>query len=359
VSADGDEVYLVPLDDRTVLALAPEDEPADSAFSFASLAAEVGPLLTAALRKAGVGGASLYELSPDSQRLLSTAQKNEVGSYFRGVLRREDGKISHQLQLREVTSTPAPSAFDVAAAVQLAAIQSQLSRMEEILNEVALSVERVVSFLELQQRARLLAALRMVQDVHDRASRTGALGDVDWQRLSGAVELELEAQLQAVCEELDRRLSHCHFDGHPKRAAAAMDKLDPKRVAELLELHRLLISGLRRWQELVLFRKISEDEFDHAEAVRAADRLRALHERQSNLLQRVDQLAAAAWKAKPRSNLARLLVDGIIQGSRNDDRDLKTIKSGRERLEASVTASRAARALPPVAPVSEIALKSA
>jgi hypothetical protein len=135
----------------------------------------------------------------------------------------------------------------------MAAIQAQLARMEAVLNDVVLSVGRVASLLERQQRSKLQAALRMLRDTHERTRSTSELSDVDWQRLTG-IELELEAQLDAVGDELQDCLS-VRFTGNPKRDAGIMDQLGAERVRELVELHRLLIGGLRQWNALLLLRK--------------------------------------------------------------------------------------------------------
>lgn len=340
------EYFLMPLDEGRLLAVPLEEDPRHQSQHFGEDAARaLGPLIATALRKGGASGARVFEMSPESERLLATARKNEVGSYFRGVLRNDAGKVSHQVQLREIKPAASPSPFEQVAAAQLAAIQSQLERIEDILNTVVLNTARVIQHVEDQQRARVLAALRLIGEVHERTAQAGALSGTDWDRLTGTVEFELEAQLTAVGDELERRLADAHFSNNPKHAIKAMDQLDPQRVSELVELHRVLVGGLRRYTELLLVRKLDVGEFDEREALEAQSRLRALHERHAKVLKRLEEVAAAARQPRPRSNFERLFSDGIVLGSQNDYRDLVGIEAGRKVIEASVTESRRPKAI--------------
>lgn len=332
------EVYLVPVSDDRVIAI-PADPPKQGAGDLEDLVASVGPLLGAFLRQHGAAGARLYELSPESRRILAAAHSDRVGGYFRGVLRGSDGKVTHQLQLREVSPSSPPSGFEVAVAVQLASIQAQLARMERSINAVALNAERVVAFIEEQQRARLLAGLHVLNDVHARSSRLGELSDTDWQRLAG-IELEIETQLRAVSQELDCRITGSIFTGNPKVDAAAADKLDADRSRQLIELHRMLIGGLGAWNELLLVRKISSDDFDIHEAELAGKRLRELAERHADLVARLEDLTAVMSKTSPRSVLGRLVTDGLVIGGRNDARDIATVQAAKAVLETAVTEGR-------------------
>lgn len=348
MSADEAEYYLLPLEGSRVLAVPLEVSDGQSADLQAlaeDVARAVGPLLSTALRKTGTRGAKVFEMSPESERLLATARKSEVGSYFRGVLRNERGQASHQVQLREVKPVAGPSPFEQMAAAQLAAIQAQLERLEDMLNSVVLNTARIVEHLHVQQRAHILAALNLISAIHERTARTGTLATTDWERLAGTVEFELEGQLTAVSEELTRRLAGGDFKSNPKQSAKVMDELDPKRVSELLQLQRVLIGGLRRYTELLLIRKLDADEFDEQEALDAQARLQALHERHAGALARLEELAIAARRAKPRSNLERLMKDGIVVGSRNDTGHLARVEAGRKSIEASVAHSRNPQAI--------------
>lgn len=348
MSADDAEYFLLPLEGSRVLAVPTQgggEQSTDLQMLGEDVARALGPLISTALRKSGTKGAKVFEMSPDSERLLATARKSEVGSYFRGVLRNDRGHASHQVQLREVTPVTGPSPFEQIAAAQLAAIQAQLERIEEILNSVVLNTTRIVQHIEGQQRARILTALKLIAEIHERTARTGALATTDWGRLTGTIEFELEAQLTAVSDELDRRLAGGDFKSNPKHSVKVMDELDPKRVSELVELHRVLVGGLRRYTELLLVRKLDANEFDEREALDAQGRLQALYERHARVLVRLEEIATAARKAKPRSNLERLMKDGIVNGSRNDSKDLAGIKAGRTSIEASVAQSRKPKAI--------------
>ena len=141
------EVYLVPLGDETVLAIpigGQDDTLGVEGPTLQTLIGAVGPLLGAALRGRGANAATYFELSPESLKKFEGARLDTVGSYFRGVLRNNEGQISHQVQLREVQASPAPPGIDPVALVQMAqmaTLQAQLDRIEDTLADLSLSVE--------------------------------------------------------------------------------------------------------------------------------------------------------------------------------------------------------------------------
>ena len=339
MTADSEDVYLVPIDDQHVLAVPVAHGSSNPSLSEAAkLMADVGPLIGAALRRRGQGSAALYDMSPESRRALLQFKTNDVDGYFRGVLRREDGKTAHQVQLREVDREPsAAGGVDPIVAAQLAAIQFQLNRMEDTLNDVALGVANVASFLEIDQRAKIEAALRIICEVHDRAGVHGLVSDTEWQRLAG-IELLIETQLNAVRSELQDRFERASFKGNPKHDVKAIDAADPSRLAALLSLQRALIGALRRSQEVLLLRKIGLEEFDETEARTALERLYLLERDYTLLDERARKLIESATQARPRSNWERLISDGIVMGEKNDRNDLAKIANGCDVLRKALPA---------------------
>ncbi|WP_300578896.1 hypothetical protein [uncultured Nocardioides sp.] len=331
------EVFLVPLGDETVLAVPVEAQdraPDADGPDLAALIHAVGPLVGAALKGRNATGATCFEMSPESLQQFKDARLDNVGSYFRGVLRNPDGQISHQVQLREVQAAPAPPGFDPVAVtqmVQMASIQAQLDRIEDTLADLTISVEQVARFLETQQRARIEAAIQLLRELHDRARVTGAVSETDWNRLSG-VELDLETQLRAVRAELTQRLSGRSFGSSPSADAKQMKEIDPKRIAELVELHRLLLGGLRGWNELLLLRKFETGELSDGEVAVAIERLSNLEDHHRTMLAQIKKVASASKMSKPRGALQRLLTDGILLGGQNDARNLSSVKDGRRIL---------------------------
>ncbi len=192
--------------------------------------------------------------------------------------------------------------LEATTAAQLAAIQAQLARIEDVVHDIQLTVNHVAAFIATQQRATVHAALDAVHDAHDHATRTGRLTDTDWQRLND-YERVLEAQVRAVADELARRLgAGSDLDGHPDHDAKTMAGINPARVAGLVQLHRALVGGLRRWHELLLLHKIQTDEFDEDDARSADRRLRGLRTQHRDLLADVTRLADQADQTRPRSN---------------------------------------------------------
>lgn len=325
-----EEVFLVPLGDDEVLAVPVAVQVESAQLDVSALVEAVGPLVTAVLKRHGAGG-RIFELSPESQHRMLAARRDDVGPYFRGVLRDADGRISHQLQLREVHAASAPSGLDALAAVQMAAIQAQLSRIEDSLGEIASAVSDVVGFLEVQQRSRVEAALQMLRELHDRARQTGSVTGTDWQRLIG-VELDLETQLRAVTIELARRLGGRRFGKSPKSDAQEMQAINPERVAGLVKAHRMLVGGLRGWNEILMLRKYEAGELTEAEVTTAKERLMRLEAQQQEVLTLLRTVITASEETTGRGVLHRLLTDGLVVGGDNDKRHIKSVESAREGL---------------------------
>ncbi len=338
---DSEEFYLVPLDDRTAVAI-PVEPDKSSLPPLGDMLAVVGAAADL-FKRSGAKG-RLYELSPESAKILAKSKTSPVGSYFRGVTRTTEGKTNHQLQLREapgVPATTAPTGLDVLMAAQMMAIQAQLGRIESALNEVALSVERVVSFLETEQVAEIKAVLVIVQDVFEAQQRSGVLGNVDWQRLTGT-ELIIQKQLEQVRIELKSRLEEAKaFVKDPHPTAEALKRLDPDRVMELVEAHRLLVGGLKRSYQLVLQRKFDLGELSDHEIDLLGRRVAELADRHVSLLESIDSIATEAQNVRCRSNWDRLWSDGLVMGANKDDNSIKAVKEGSETLRAAVEASKA------------------
>ncbi len=292
-------------------------------------------------------------MSAESYRKYEDARLDEIGTYFRGVLRTSKGQASHQVQLREVQQTQVPIGFDTFAAAQMAAIQAQLDRIEDTLADLAISVSEVMQFLEVQQQAEIEAALRVVRNVHDRAKHTRAISDTDWTRITG-LEHVLEKQLIAVRKELDRRLKSRVFGGTPEADREQMDRINPDRVAELVEAHWLLVGGLRGWNELLVLRKYQMGELGEEEVLDVKTRLKELRAQLDDVLYAVDLIASPEHEARPRRWLQRLFKDGIVLGARNDADNLASIAAGRETLKN--VASGARRSLSSASPLKVLVL---
>lgn len=343
-----EEVFLVPVADDLILAVSVNGDSGVShvdGVDLATLIDTVGPLVGAVLKGRGVRGATYYEMSPESRKMLEGARLDKVGNYFRGVLRNPNGQSKHQVQLREVQVAPAPSGFDALAAVQMAAIQAQLGRIEDTLSDLTMSVEDVMGFLERQQRSRVEESLQILREVHDRARVTGDISPTDWDRLmSAGVESELGTQLRAVGTELAKRLRGGTFGKSPGADAKQMKAINPERTAELAQVHRMLIGGLRGWNELLILRKFSADELTEGEVATAKERLDKLEAQHGELLELLESVIGASKKTKARSGLQRLFTDGLVIGSSNDDRHLNDVKAGRKVLKSVLES--AAPALP-------------
>lgn len=324
----------VPISDNEYVAFPVPKNAQESAsdFDWDYILQAAGPLLQTFLHKAGTGGARLFEASPKSAAMYRDAHLNEVGDYFRSVLRDGDGRITHQMQLREVDRLPgSPSAFDPMVAAQLASIQAQLDRVERTLEAIGLSVDTVVRHLETQQRARISAAVLVLRQVHGRVTAGITFSETDWHRVS-AIELEIEAQYNAVIDELNQRAVGREFGASPEEDAAEMGRVDPARVRHLLAAQRLLADSIAKWNELLLKRRFDCDEMGPGDLEMVKVRLQKLEDDRGMVLAELSRLAAEASRAKERGLLKRLKTDGAVMGARADLKHLTSVRNGREEI---------------------------
>lgn len=337
------ETFVFPIGDDEVLVMPARDPEApptkewpENASTFIKAGIKAGLLTTTALDLLGVVSmpkAVLFEMSPDSYREYKGARLDEVGTYFRAVLRTQQGQTSHQVQLRAVQQAPVPVGANMLAAAQMMAIQAQLDRIEGTLATLMESAAEIMQFLEVQQRAEIEAALQVLRQVGERAKDSGALSDTDWERVVG-LEIVLEKQLISVKYDLEKRLRNAEFGVTPKADHQRMNEINPNRVAELARYYWLLSGGVRGWTELLALRRCQEGEFTDPEFFAIKSRMEKLQAEQENILDLVSSVASAAKKSKLRSFLEMLLSDGVIKGGRRDeDEHLPAISKGRKTLE--------------------------
>ncbi len=337
---DDEEVFLVPVADDVVLAFPIESRKQSQQSDWINIAEfirAVGPLIAKALEKSGIGSANYYELSAESQKQLQGAKRDYVGDYFRGVIRQPKGQFKHSLQLREVKASAPPSAIDpmqAAMVAQMAAVQVQLSRIEDAVGDLSTTVDAILEFLEVQQRAGIEVALDILREVHERAKATGTITEDDWHRIMSAhVETEFGKQSRAVRSELASKLAGIQFGVSPREDAKTMKQVKPERVGELVELHRMLLGGLRGWYELMMLRKYLANELTQSEVNAISNRLNKLNTEHEQLLQLLDAAIQSSRLSKPRRNVTRLFSDGLVIGGENDKRNLKVVTDGRKVLQ--------------------------
>lgn len=344
LEVDETEVVLTRLESGHILA-APISESGDfspnSNSGFSSLIGSAGPLITAVLEGLGCVDSKntmLFEMSPESLQQFREARLDEVGPYFRGVLRNIKGQASHQVQLREVRRMQVPSGFSILLAAQMAAIQVRLDQIERNLDDLAEDVTEIKNFLERQQSSEISAAFQTVAEIYQGAQQNGEISGANWLR---TVECEqpLRAQRDAVWSELENRLTLRDLSGPPKEVQRKMEKLDPERVTELIDEHRLLSVGLSRWTELWLLRLYKTNELSVHDLKIAEERLEILETQQLSIPVLLNALISQLKEIGPRKWSQKLVTDGLFLGEKRDSKALQEIETGRLVLEEMVYVS--------------------
>ncbi len=333
------EVFIIPVGNNELLAVPTGDLDAPAAKEWSKIAStftKAGLLATTALDVLGgvnKQNAALFEMSPDSYRQYKGARLDEVGGFFRAVLRTQQGQTSHQVQLRAVQPTQVPVGATMIAAAQMIAIQAQLDRIEDTLATLTASVSEIMQFLENQQRAEIDAVICPLRQILEHARVTRKISDTDWQRVAN-FEFVLGKQLGLVKDELQNRLKIAEFGDTPEADHQRMNEIDPDRVAELARYYWLLSGGVRGWTELLALRKYQEGELTGMEVSAIKSRLKKIRIEQENILNTIGSVVSAAGKAKPRSRINMWLSNGEYRGGRKDKNEhLPAIKKGRDALE--------------------------
>lgn len=333
------EVFFTPIGDEKVLVVRAVDAEAPTSgksYNLPTSFSKVGLLATAVmdlLGEVGAQGAELFEMSPNSYRQYKGGQLDEVGSYFRAVLRNQKGQTSHQVELRAVQRAQGPPGANLIMAAQMMAIQAQLDRIEDTLATLSESVSDIMQFLEIQQRAEIEAAIGVLKQVHARARATRDISGTDWGRVVG-LEQVLMKQLKGVKYELQNLLESPEFGNTPKDDHQRMERIKPDRVIELTRYYWLLSDGVRGWNELQALRKYQEGELTDMDVSDIISKMKELRAERESILTAIDRVVSAAKRSKPRGQMEMWLSrEGRYRAKKNDTSHLRVIAEKSEALE--------------------------
>lgn len=338
------EVLIRPLGTREVLLVGVDD----GAEGWAPVAAAVADAVRAALGvKDGTPiGERRFTLSPESLARLDTDRTQNVDGYFRGVLMDGEGKYSHQILLKEAHDAPVGiDPVGVMVAVQLAAMQAQLDRMEALFERGVAKIEAIRDHLEVQQAAEANAALAAIGRVYaDVTARGGTVGEVDWSRLAH-LEHTLGRALDAVDQELEHVAARLRFTGKAATDIKTVNRFDPDRVVLLVRMHLALEEGTRRWVYLMGLRKHEQGEHDPVAIERHyADLEAAAHHRQ-DLVGQILSTVESARRAEGRPWPELLLKQGLLGGWKVDADRVAEVEAFKAAVKSSDLLS-ASRRLP-------------
>lgn len=333
------EVFFTPIGDDKALVVRAVDAEAPASgksYNLPTSFSKVGLLATAImdlLGEVGTQGAELFEMSPNSYRQYKGGQLDEVGSYFRAVLRNQKGQTSHQVELRAVQRAQGPAGANLIMAAQMMAIQAQLDRIEDTLATLSESVTGIMQFLEIQQRAEIEAAIDVLKQVHTRARAARDISGTDWGRVVG-LEQVLMKQLKGVKYELHNLLENPQFGNTPKVDCQQMERIKPDRVIKLTRYYWLLSGGVRRWNELQALRKYQEGELTDMDVSDIISKMKELRAERESILTAIDDVVSSAKKSKPQSDWDMLWrMEGRHQAKKKDPSRLRFIAEKSEALE--------------------------
>lgn len=339
------DVFLIPLEDGRILARPVDNsqlEVADGGSAWGAWFSKSGPLVAALFgdMEGGRGkNVALFEMSSESLEKFREAKLDEIGTYFRGVLRNEKGHASHQVQLKEVQiAQQIPTSMNLVMAAQLAAIQVQLDRIEHRIEEVNENVARILQFLERGQHSNIVVMFSTLKRVSSRVEAEGSISQVDWERIVGFGE-KLEALLYSVSGEINSKVEDLKFDGTPQGHRDALKKLDVERIATLAGEHQLIVTSLAMWIELMLLRTYQNGELVNSDIEEAKKDIEVLEDKELKFHKSLSWIFSESAEITPRVWFKMLFeTGGIVLGRRCDEQALQELKGYQEILEMSITA---------------------
>lgn len=296
-------------------------------------------------------GVRYFRIRPEDEAAFRRYQRSFTeDGYFRATLRNEDG-FAHQLAFKEtepaaVASQPPLDPSMLLAAAQLAAIQQQLARMEDVLDEIVVDLQAIIENLQRNQAASAAAAVSVLREVTENRMRGGRLSSADWDRIAG-VEETVRQQLIAVVDEMVDFADHLYLTGRLAEDRKLPKRLSPGRWRSLVEQSSVLASAGLQWVAAYSVKLQQDDEYE-AEAVEAAyETFAELIRRRGDAIATVDDAMATAPVAARRSTRELLFSDGIPVGRAKDTRDLAALERFRSELCASTQPFAEMAALPP------------
>ncbi|NYG55284.1 hypothetical protein [Nocardioides perillae] len=275
------------------------------------------------------------------------AQRKGQDGYSYGTLWGPKGKFVKNVQIKEV-SPPAtagagvvkappidPAMLAIAAAMH--EVQQTLERIEAKVDQIIDTVQWLEERRQRKQEAELLAAVATLTSVARRCFASGTVDPEDLFRI-GHLEQILGTVHREICTELNhlaKVISYTDVDGAKKAR-----RIDPGRVAGLVELDVFALNGLKAYHQLMLLSKASAGRLTAAEMESSREEL---HRLLSTTEAAVSSLAAVDTKMRDRSLWTYMLTVGIPAG-RAADRRLRQEANGR-RKEAQKKAVKRAKKL--------------
>jgi hypothetical protein len=335
-SATNGEVLVVQNEDATITVFGALKDLAGSV----SVDARTVAAVLSAFAKKGVTPADLgqrvFAMREEDLAWFDAARKMQAGNgYVHGTLQDEQGRITRNIAIKEVSAAKAAAppidAMALVVAAQLASIQAQLTRIENRLEDVVFKVQRGVDLIERDQAAEASAAITVTGEVYGVLRRANFVGPVDWSRVANAEQPILKRQIATV-KELEAMSLAFQLDGTLGNDKRSCRSLDVERWKDLLTQETMLRRAALQWTAVYAARK-------QVEGLHDLEALQEIHARHSDLAQRADaavrsvlETAKSAPRTKQRHWLEQLFSNGLLVGGAADASIINTIEDVRSSI---------------------------
>lgn len=279
----------------------------------------------------------LFTIRPQDEALLSRLQKVSAGDgYIRGTLRDETG-FRHQMAFKEtdaVSSSPSVDPALVVTAAQLASIQQQLGRIEDVLEDVAATVEEIIEALRRDQAARVAGAVDILAEVAATTQRNQRISRSDWDRISG-LEQVVRHSLIAVVVEMEGFAEEYQPTGRLATDRRLPRRLSGTRWQSLVHQSFALNRAGLQWAAAYASKLSQDGEYDSEAVAAAFQSIDRLAQRRNRALEHVLDVVRDAPTAVPHPVWRHLLTTGIPVGRSKDAHDLQKLTDLRDQLRAT------------------------
>jgi hypothetical protein len=224
---------------------------------------------------------------------------------------------------------PDPAAL--VAAAQLAAIQEQLKRIEDALEQINLTTNEILDLMRRERAASAVSAVSVVNEVHETVNRTGRISDADWGRVVG-VEETMRARLLEVVEEMCDFEDRFKLTGDIDDDRRILQELSAERWGQLVGQAYLLETGLLRWAAIYSLKLNQDQNADPTAVERTRELPMELGRRRDRAVSRVLKRASRGPHAQRRSLKMMMRDRGIPAGLLGDRRDVYALTAFREEV---------------------------
>ena len=287
--------------------------------------------------EAGIQG-RCFTIRPEDEAAYDQLRKAAAGNgYIYGSLRDESG-FAHAMAFREMDGAPVtapqlPVSLMLATAVQLAAIEQQLARLEEVLETVGANVETILSLLRSDHAAAAAAAAEVLREITETVRRTGRLSCADWDRVAGLDETVRHRWLAVLAEMHDFR-ARFELTGGIKDDRHISRTLSAERWRQLVQQSYGLERAGLQWASAYAIKLQQDSQEDPIAVDRVHDWLRSLADRRDEIIGDVTAMDQESPRTKRRSNWELLGSEGIPLGRQRDQRDLRALVSFRKEIQS-------------------------